>query len=41
MEAIAPGEPGFDDLEDLPPDPEMLKALGRTQRPTPPGPQHD
>jgi 8-oxo-dGTP pyrophosphatase MutT (NUDIX family) len=41
MDAIAPGEPGFDDLEDLPPDPEMLNALGRIQRPTPPGPRHD
>jgi 8-oxo-dGTP pyrophosphatase MutT (NUDIX family) len=33
IEAVAPGDPGFDDLEDLPPDPKMLENLAVVRRP--------
>jgi 8-oxo-dGTP pyrophosphatase MutT (NUDIX family) len=36
IEAVAPGDPGFDDLEDLPPDPAVLDAIGRVRRPEAP-----
>jgi hypothetical protein len=29
IEVVAPGDPGFDDLMDLPPDPSMLEAIAR------------
>ena len=33
IEAVAPGDPGFDDLEDLPPDPNLMARAGEFVRP--------
>jgi hypothetical protein len=36
IEAVAPGEPGFEDLEDLPPDPSLLEGVAAVKRPRDP-----